>query len=93
MLTAETEMLSFTAINPDQAAFRVAGARLRTLDGKQDRCFAGIVTPAQDARIQYQRNEAEGFGIASIRSRVRMDRMVRFAARPTTTIRCPIQTR
>lgn len=64
VLTADTETVIFAVVNPDQAAFRIAGARLRRIDGAEPRCVEGIVTPSQDARVQYRRAEAEGIGIA-----------------------------
>jgi len=53
VLNASTETLSFTVVNPDLAAFRVAGMRAVREDDATGECVAGIVAPAVGTTLTY----------------------------------------
>jgi hypothetical protein len=62
-LDTTTEVVSFRAVNPNFATFRVSGMIAQTLDGKLNACSDAIVTPGNNVKVQYRRESEEFFRI------------------------------
>jgi hypothetical protein len=63
VLSARSEFVRVLAINPEFAAFRVAGMKALTGDESLNGCIDAIVTPQAGARVEYRRGDDKYFRI------------------------------
>jgi hypothetical protein len=63
VLAARSEFVRFLVINPEFAAFRVAGMKALTREENLNGCVDAIITPQAGARVEYRRGDKNYFRI------------------------------